>query len=738
MSTIFSPFRPSRLPAALLAGLLLLAVPLPRLAAAPRDDRARDLWIGGYLKFEEAAKEEKASNQLRALELYRTAVAVFQQVQAKYPDWNVSLLDYRIRNCQAKIAELEAAVATRNLDLSKSDLLTLTRTQDAQLKSISGELAAAKRQLAAALQARDRAQAESARILTLANQAEKLLQEKQALQDARLAAERNAERLQGEVARLESAAGMKAKAEELQRRLDLARARQAELEAAAEERLATLQTLNDKGQALSKEVQTLTAAQGKAEKAIAGLKADLKRQAEETTAREEDLDQARKEQRRLTDQLADERKLTAKLTARLEKAGKKREKPEQAATPPEAVAEQVAREQQLAALTRRNAELEGQVRTLTGQVASLRVAAAQLEASAQKGRQELASAKAAAAKPPPAAPAAKPAAPAPADSGLLQRYAESVALSRRLEERIRALEAKLKSPAAPAPADAGRETALLAQLAAAQQELARERAAKAAAPGSDALLDKLRQMNRNLDTEKERSRTLEAALQQATAKAASITPAAPAAPAPPPEPLPAAAPVPDDQLRRDRENQVREWLRQAVAAEGQKQSEAAVWNYKRVLGLQPDHKLAAKRLGLLLAAGGDPEESNAWLRKAFYLDPDDVEVLIPLGYSLVRQGKADLALSMLARAAALRPTDPQVHRAYGVACSSLGWLDAAEAQFRRTLEIAPADGEAAFNLAVLLATRQPERLKEARDYYRKARELGIQPDPGLDRLFGIP
>jgi Flp pilus assembly protein TadD len=92
---------------------------------------------------------------------------------------------------------------------------------------------------------------------------------------------------------------------------------------------------------------------------------------------------------------------------------------------------------------------------------------------------------------------------------------------------------------------------------------------------------------------------------------------------------------------------------------------------------------------------------------------------------------------MLSRAVALDPTNAVTHRCLGIACSSLGWYDAAEVQFRRAYELNDKDGETVFNLAVLLSTRQPPRLEDARAFYEKALALGVAHDPGLDRLFGV-
>ena len=118
-------------------------------------------------------------------------------------------------------------------------------------------------------------------------------------------------------------------------------------------------------------------------------------------------------------------------------------------------------------------------------------------------------------------------------------------------------------------------------------------------------------------------------------------------------------------------------------------------------------------------------------------DTDDLQTVIPLGFALLRRQEPDLAVSMLSRAVALEPSNAVAHRCLGLACSSLGWYDAAEVQFRRAYELNARDGENSFNLAVLLSTRLPPRIDEAREWYERALSLGVARDPGLDRLLKV-
>jgi len=204
---------------------------------------------------------------------------------------------------------------------------------------------------------------------------------------------------------------------------------------------------------------------------------------------------------------------------------------------------------------------------------------------------------------------------------------------------------------------------------------------------------------------------------------------------PAPQP-PAALPTPEDNSR-ERDILVRGLLEKALKAEKANSPEAATWNYQKVLEHDPENVIALQRLGVMAVEHGDDKAAARYLGKSFYRDPDDISTLLTLGFALIRAKQPDMAISMLARAAALNPANPVVHRHLGVACSSLGWKDAAEVQFRRALQLNASDRETAFNLAVLLATKESPDMEEARKWYATARRLGAEADRGLDKFFGL-
>jgi len=277
-----------------------------------------------------------------------------------------------------------------------------------------------------------------------------------------------------------------------------------------------------------------------------------------------------------------------------------------------------------------------------------------------------------------------------------------------------------------------------------------DRVARKGANGAsaDIFRDQIRRLTIQLEKEGQRRRTLEELLSKLQDSVAEEPPPTklPEPPGNVPPPADRVAVYPGAQFpeaeekarrERDRKLVVRGYLRQGIGAEEAGNVEAARHNYAKVLENEPDNRLATQRLGLIAAELGEDREAIRFLKRAFRLDADDLDTLLPLGFALVRQSEPDLAVSMLSRAVALEPDNPHAHRCLGIACSTLGWFEAAEVQFRRTDKLNPKDGENAFNMAVLLATREPPRLAEGKTWYVRARKLGAASDPGLDRVFGI-
>jgi Flp pilus assembly protein TadD len=800
-----------------LAAALTLGWPAAPAWAGAQDDQARDQWMNGYVKLEEAMKAENTSNQVVALQLYKEALAIFTSVRAKYPQWNASLLDYRISFCTERCRRLEQGVAASQSKLSREDLVTLSTSQRQQLLQLGRENLELKKQRDVTAQALDRARAEAAGATAAMGERDTLLRQLRETKEKLQAAEERETVLKKETDRLRQTEDNDPRRRQLTADLETAKAQAAEAQQKAETTQAALRNLTEQLRKAKRQAEDNR--QEGAEARQAATEAEAARQTLETAAEEqtkqlrtanteldtlrrdatrlrEGMDQAAAEQRRLTAERDQERALREKLekaspaeakSAELEQLRGAQAKQEQDAgllRQRASTAEQHAadlesaladlRQQEtshaaeltrqnnlLDALQRRNqetkeelarlkldrdrttpAEVQDHLRTVTVRATAAEAALSDLTKretalGATVRSQESLLRTLTAAKADGEAQIAELKKQISASQQRAGTTERQLATTQDARLALDGMTATVATSAAAATAatnraqNAERDLAMLqtrfreavGERDLARAELSTERQRQR--PGADALSEELRKVLRELDQEREKRGALEEALVKAEAATRDHAPASSS-------PLTPATITAAD---TDQKLLAKGFLQQGAAAEAQGRTETAVWNYRKALEHETQNPLALKRLGLIAAKAGDSAEAEKQLRLAFYANPDDVDVLLALGHTLVRENKTDLALSMLARAADLRPADAGIHRAYGIACSSLGWPDAAEAQLRRALGLDPKDRETAFNLAVLLTSKRPPALDEAREFYRQAKTLGLPPDPGLDQLL---
>jgi len=86
-------------------------------------DKARELWMTGYLKVEQAAKAVEEDKKVFALELYEEALEVFEQVRKQFPEWNPDVVGFRIQFCTGQIRTLRYAVEIDAEKMSRPDLI---------------------------------------------------------------------------------------------------------------------------------------------------------------------------------------------------------------------------------------------------------------------------------------------------------------------------------------------------------------------------------------------------------------------------------------------------------------------------------------------------------------------------------------------------------------------------------------------------------------------------------------
>lgn len=881
-----------------IAIVLLAAIPS---AVADTHPEARAKWMEGYQKMEAAEKTRAARNHVLALEQYQQARDIFVAVRDEYPDWNTSLLTYRINYCTEIISRLNEVIEAGKETLSREALVSLTRRQGRELEERDNELAAAQRQLRLTAEALERARREAARNAAASESVERLMEDRQQLASLNTALRNRVEQLDAQLAELQDNVGLKEATDRLQSRLQLVEAERQRLKegvAAYEEQSGRLEralqqatvererlrlqneklntdlaqvkqaaevwsddnaALRRRTQNLQQELQQARDAAQTAERRaqshegalrqlrddiqqlrefrnrfaaassdlqearhdaaeqrtrVARLQQETQNLREENNALRAQADQRRKAEAAAAAKPRDDDGQTARVrlletqnrslqsqlelaeTLTQERLRQLADARQQAANVTRLAANLQERERQIAELQDNLEEIETRLTDRTRLLERQREVGAEQIREAGRAKDALAQAtrenqnlqrrlgemQAAALR----------AQSADTERGnligkqreqiealtreneaLTRRESSQLAMLRRQEEEIRTLrhslaadrpdppdtaeavaEPVVKEPVAPETAtlDASelenlrlqlrkaltqREYAyqsvadLTEKLEAAEKELTRLTPATDAPVSTAAeLQSELDRTRQDLQKKSQRVRELELALARAPTDAVLLTDQAAIDPRDGQDAL-------LEERARQHEILVEGLLEQGVEAEQFGNIEAAVWNYNRVLRHVPDHAFALQRLGAIAAASQDHESAERYLRLAFYRDPDNLETLTQLGFTLVRLGNADLAISMLSRAVALNSEQPHAHRSLGIACSSLGWTDAAESQFRRALALDANDSDAAFNLAVLLAAKEPPEMQEAARLYQKARRLGIPADAQLDNYFGV-
>lgn len=157
--------------------------------------------------------------------------------------------------------------------------------------------------------------------------------------------------------------------------------------------------------------------------------------------------------------------------------------------------------------------------------------------------------------------------------------------------------------------------------------------------------------------------------------------------------------------------------------------------YLRVLKVDPDNLAALVNLGVTEYRLGHLDEAEALLRRSLQVRTENPTAWLNLGILYLDRDDPMQALSAIAQAVAYAPGDAVARNYLGVAAGRNRWFDAAEAELRRAVELRPDYADAHFNLAVFCLERNPPAPELARRHYRKARELGAEPDPLIEQAI---
>ena len=177
-----------------------------------------------------------------------------------------------------------------------------------------------------------------------------------------------------------------------------------------------------------------------------------------------------------------------------------------------------------------------------------------------------------------------------------------------------------------------------------------------------------------------------------------------------------------------------------LAREGKDQFERANYRdaektYERMFAKAPNNLYILSNLGVVRFRAGKLKLAEEALIKATKIAPEDSFAHCTLGIVYYSQGKYDEAVNSLTKALAINPKNATAHNYLGITASQKGWQEAALKELETATALDPTYADAHFNLAVVFATQSPPNKENARKFYKRATELGAEPDSALEQLI---
>lgn len=157
--------------------------------------------------------------------------------------------------------------------------------------------------------------------------------------------------------------------------------------------------------------------------------------------------------------------------------------------------------------------------------------------------------------------------------------------------------------------------------------------------------------------------------------------------------------------------------------------------YEKVLAKAPNNLYTLSNLGVVYFRGNKFKRAEEMFKKAITIAPEDGFSHCTLGIVYYSQQKYDEAVNALTKALAINPKNATAHNYLGITASQKGWQEAAQKELETATTLDPTYADAHFNLAVVFATQQPPNKESARRCYKRATELGAEPDTALEQML---
>ncbi len=78
----------------------------------------KTIWDRGFELFDQAEAMSREGQPDRAIQRFTEAMAQFDEIRRRHPEWNAKLIRYRLAVCQQRLAEMQAAIEQVNAALS--------------------------------------------------------------------------------------------------------------------------------------------------------------------------------------------------------------------------------------------------------------------------------------------------------------------------------------------------------------------------------------------------------------------------------------------------------------------------------------------------------------------------------------------------------------------------------------------------------------------------------------------
>lgn len=148
----------------------------------------------------------------------------------------------------------------------------------------------------------------------------------------------------------------------------------------------------------------------------------------------------------------------------------------------------------------------------------------------------------------------------------------------------------------------------------------------------------------------------------------------------------------------------------------------------------PANMAAADYVRQLLQEG-DNDSALATVQEARKASPADMNLLLIEGIALIRLQRYPEAATLLIDLAKNNPRNAEAHATLGAAMMGAGFYEEARETLLMAVKLDKNLPECHYNLAQLYAFVDPIDLKQARRYYKQARDLGLAADKQLEKAL---